>query len=351
MARHSPPLQKIAETTEFSPALFPDGTTGVHPRMLRPSPFSPLLTAMFLTAATAISAQIHPPGPLPRLLEALRCHPDLSYAANGNSRQQLDLYLPRSPAGHGPLPLLLFFHGGAFLGGDRKPEPEPGDPCGLRLLLSLAAGGDYAAASVGYRLSPEACWPAQIHDAKAAVRWLRGQAAIYRLDPDRIGVMGTSAGGHLAAILGTSGGEASLEGRLGSHLEAGSQVACVVDQYGPTDFLALHGADNHSPNTPAAKLIGGPLPQHPEATRGASPLAYVRPGNPPFLILHGTADPVVPFRQSELLHEALLQAGVDATLVPVHGGGHGGFSSPDLPLRITAFFDHHLRGKRVTARP
>lgn len=295
-----------------------------------------------------MSPQTHAPGIPP----GIRAEPDLPYADTAHPRQRLDLYLPESPQTT-PLPLVVFFHGGAFLWGNRKPESSPGDPCGLDLLLAMVADGDYAAASVGYRLSPDALWPAQIHDAKAAIRWLRANAADHGLDPGRIGVLGTSAGGHLAAMLGTSSGVASLEGNLGRHLHVSSRVTCVVDEYGPTDFLALHGPDNYAPDTPAAKLIGGPLPDHPEAVRSASPITYVNASSPPFLILHGTQDPVVSFAQSELLVAALRRAQADATFIPVAGGGHGGFPGAELAPRIRAFLDQHLRGLAapVSAEP
>lgn len=282
-----------------------------------------------------------------RIPAGIRSEPDLSYAANGNPRQRLDLYLPKSPKGLKPLPVVVFIHGGAFIWGDRKPEAGEGDPAGLNLMLSMVASGEYAGASIGYRLSNEAIWPAQIHDCKAAIRWLRGNAAKYKLDPNRIGVMGTSAGGHLSAMLGASAGVPAMEGELGKFLGVSSQVRCVVDEYGPTDFLALHGEHNRSPDTPAAKLIGGPVPDHLEAAQGASPMTYIGASTSPALLIHGTKDPVVNFTQSEMFYSALRKAGVDATLIPVTGGGHGNFSSPEVSERIRAFFDRHLRGKEI----
>ncbi len=286
-------------------------------------------------------AELREPGP--DAGDSLRAELDIPYADNENPRQRLDLYLPLTSKSERPLPLVVFIHGGAFLAGDRKPDPLPGDPCGIRLMLARVASGKYAGASVGYRLSPEATWPAQIQDCKAAIRWLRANARTYGIDPARIGVMGTSAGGHLAAVLGTSGGVAEMDGKLGSHLGESSRVACVVDEYGPTDFLELHGRDNRSPDTPAAKLIGGPLPDNLNATRSASPLTYVAPDNPPFLIIHGNKDGVVSIRQSERLVDELKKKGVDVTFVLVPDGGHGGFRAPEIPGRITAFFDRCLK--------
>lgn len=308
-----------------------------------------LAVVLILVACLPALAQDHKPGLIgPQGPETIRSELDLPYAATDSPRQRLDLYLPKSPRGKKPLPLVVFIHGGAFIWGDRKPERGAGDPSGLNLMLSMVASGEYAGASLGYRLSKEAIWPGQIHDCKAAIRWLRANAKKYHFDPDHIGVIGTSAGGHLAAMIGTSGGVTALEGKLGSHLDVSSRVACIVDQYGPTDFLALHGENNRSPDTPAAKLIGGPLPDNLEAARSASPITYIVANNPPFLIIHGTNDPVVNFTQSERFFSALQGAGVDATFIRVIGGGHGNFPTPEVPLRIRAFFDKHLRGKEVS---
>src|SRR6185437_7517091 len=165
-----------------------------------------------------------------------------------------------------------------------------------------------------YRLSGEATWPAQIHDCKAAIRWLRANAAKYGLDPDRIGVTGASAGGHLAAMLGLGGGVAALEGDVGPHTGVSSRVKCVVDQFGPSDLLAMadHSSriDHNAPDSPESKLIGGALQENKEKARAASPITYISRDDPPFLILHGTEDPLVPFNQSERLAEALKTVGV-----------------------------------------
>lgn len=304
------------------------------------------LLALAITCLVARPFPAHAQGSrLPSVSEAVRTEADLPYADTENPRQRLDFHAPKSQRRGKDLPLVVFIHGGAFLYGDRKPEPPPGDSGGVNLMLSMVASGDYVGASIGYRMSTEAQWPAQIHDCKAAIRWLRARARKLGIDPNRIGVMGTSAGGHLAALLGTSGQERALEGELGKHLKTSSEVTCVVDQYGPTDFLALHGEENRDPGTPAAKLFGGPVPDRRDAAREASPLTYAKAGGPPFLILHGTRDPIVSFNQSELLAAALEKAGSPVTFVHVINGGHGGFSSPEVPRRIVAFFDKHLRDR------
>ncbi len=210
----------------------------------------------------------------------------------------------------------------------------------------LVESGDYVGVSVGYRLSGESIWPAQIHDCKAAIRWLRANAKKYNLDPEKIGVTGTSAGGHLVAMLGTSGDVPDLEGKLGDHLKESSRVQCVVDQFGPTELLTMGGRHNNA-NSPESKLVGGAIQENKKAAQNASPTSYVSKDDPPFLFIHGTKDPAVPFNQSERLQEALKKADLESVLVPVTGGGHGGFPRDEVAERMRQFFDKHLRGKDI----
>ena len=239
--------------------------------------------------------------------------------------------------------MVVNIHGGAFKMGDKAMGAED--------LAALVAGGEYAGVSINYRLSGEAIWPAQIHDCKAAIRWVRANAAKYHFDPDRIGVIGSSAGGHLAAMLGTSGGVNALEGDLGPFGETSSEVRCVVNLFGPSDFLAMGQypsvIKHDAPDSPESELIGGALQAHKEAARAASPITYVSRDDPPFLIIHGSEDPLVPFNQSERLAKALKEAGVDCAFVKVVGAGHGRFATPEVPRRFHQFFDKHLRDTPV----
>ncbi|MFQ5610410.1 MAG: alpha/beta hydrolase fold domain-containing protein, partial [Woeseiaceae bacterium] len=268
----------------------------------------------------------------------------MPYAASENPRQRLDLLLPKKPNTDKPLPLIAFIHGGGWRGGDKRR--------GLSRVVEFVESGDYAGVSIGYRLTDEAIWPAQIHDCKAAIRWIRANAKKYRLDPDRIGVMGTSAGGHLVAMLGTSDGVKELEGDLGNHKGISSRVACVVDLFGPTELLAMSQfpgrMDPDAPNSAESRLVGGPLQQNKEIARSASATSYVSADDAPFLFIHGTKDPVVPLNQSERLHTALRRAKVEALFIKMDGGGHGGFHSSSLQKRIRLFYDKHLRGQDVT---
>jgi acetyl esterase/lipase len=270
--------------------------------------------------------------------DTVKVEKNIPYAATKDPRQSLDMYLPKSPKSDKPLPVVVNIHGGAFRMGDKN--------MGVREIVALVASGDYAAVSINYRLSGQAIWPAQIHDCKAAIRWVRASAQKYNFDPENIGVIGGSAGGHLVAMLGTSGGALALEGNVGPYKGTSSKVKCVVDQFGPSDLLAM-GGSHDSPESPESQLIGGAVQENKETAREASPITYVTRDDPPFLILHGTADPLVPFNQSERLSRTLKEAGVDCLFVPVTGAGHGGFRSPEIPKRIRQFFDKNLRGQSV----
>lgn len=267
----------------------------------------------------------------------MRIVADIPYADTKNPRHQLDLYLPAKPRDEKPLPVVIFFHG-TFQNADKK--------AGRIFAPEIVSGGRFAMASVGYRLGDEVQWPAQIHDAKAAVRWLRANAAKHNLNPDRIAAMGTSAGGHLATILGVTDKVAGLEGTIGEHLKVSSRVTCVVDMFGATDLLAL------SPNTrgrgsPYGKLLGGPIAEKLDLAKEASPITYVTRQASPILIIHGTVDQTVPFAQSEAFVAAMKKAKAEAWLIPVTDGRHGNFQGPEMMRRVMIFFDKYLRDADV----
>ena len=276
-----------------------------------------------------------PSGPFPnaQLPDNTVVHRDLAYVPAGHERQKLDLYLPKSNV---PLPLIINIHGGAF----RMGSKEMGVPTEY-----LSRG--YAVASLNYRLSQHAVFPAQLEDCKAAVRWLRANAPKYGLDPHRFAAMGSSAGGHLAAMLGTAGDVSEFD--LGSNLDLSSAVQAVVDHFGPTDFLQMddHRLPNgqmHDPaDSPESQLVGGPIQENKEKTARANPITYVTRDDPPFLICHGDADPLVPHHQSELLVAALERAGVPVTFYTVKGGGHGRFNDPKVAELTREFLATHLK--------
>ncbi len=269
-------------------------------------------------------------------------HADLPYAGTENPRQRLDLLLPKKPAGTKPLPMLAFVHGGGWRNGDKSR--------GIGQVARFAESGRFAAASIGYRLSGEAKWPAQIHDCKAAIRWLKAHAKEYGFDPERICVFGTSAGGHLVAMLGVSGDVAKLEGELGAHGDQSSRVAAVIDFFGPTSFLTMNDfpsrIDHNAKNSPESLLIGGPVQERKEQSLAAAPVSYVSADDAPVLIMHGTKDPLVPFDQSTTFHAALTKAKVAAVLVPVTDGEHG-FRGAAINERVDRFLEKYLFGKDV----
>jgi len=238
---------------------------------------------------------------------------DVVYAKAGDFELLLDIAYhqkttPRRPA-------IVQIHGGGWRSGSKN----------YRTALMYAQMG-YVGVSFNYRLSGDAPFPAGVHDCKAAIRWLRANAAKYGVDPNRIGAIGGSAGGHLVALLATSGGDAYLEGDLGN-LEYSSRVQCVIDQWGPTDFLRMDdvpGTIHHlGPESPESLWIGGQITEHKDLVRKANPFTYVDPKDPPVLIIHGEEDHTVIIGQSELLYEALKTAGVETKLVRVKNGGHG----------------------------
>ena len=216
----------------------------------------------------------------------------------------------------------------------------------------------YASASIEYRFSQKAVFPAQIEDCQAAIRWLRANSKKYNFDPEHIGVWGDSAGGHLVALVGTSGGKNAFP-KIGENQEQSDRVQAVCDWYGPTDFMAVvqQAADDKNAKTifnfnhgdPYSQLIGGKLGEDRAKCEAVSPVTYVSKENPPFLIMHGTKDALVPLAQSEELLAALQKAGVDALLQKFPGAGHGGpeFGLPAVQELIRKFFDKHLKGEDV----
>lgn len=253
---------------------------------------------------------------------------DLVFSKPGGKAMLLDLYRPEKA--EGPLPVVVWIFGGAFRTGSK--EGQAGTATWL-------ATKGYAVAAINYRLSGEVKFPAQVEDCKAAVAWLRLNAAGYGLDGGRIGAWGASSGGYLATMLGVWGDP--------EH----KRVQAVVDFFGPSDFLKMDGAAppggmKHDPaDSPESQLIGGPIQENKDKVARANPITYVTKEAAPFLIVHGDRDPLVPVNQSELLFEALKQAGANATFYKIVGAGHGGaaFSTPMVRAMVLAFLDQHLK--------
>ena len=289
----------------------------------------------------AAAVRMRKPGRTPVLPASVRMLGNIDYAGTGNPRQKLDLYLPTNRATDKPMPVIVFIHGGAWREGDKAG--------GASHVIPFVAGGRYAGVSIAYRLTGEARWPAQIHDCKAAIRWLKAHAKEHGLDPGRIAVWGSSAGGHLVAMLGVTGDEASLEGTVGGNNDQSSMVRCVVDFFGPTELLTMgeqSGSNAHNAaDSPESILVGGAIQQHQAVAKIASPIEHVGPGDAPHLVIHGTADPIVPFAQSAIFKKRLADAGVPAVMITVQDAGHGQGFGPTINRIVADYLGQELLGQ------
>ena len=290
-----------------------------------------------ISLAEFVQADLDPAGsgrmPIPDNVKIIT---DVPYAATNDPRQQLDIYLPKKASVKGPLPVIAYVHGGGWSSG--------GKIMARAQVMSHVNSGRYAAVSIGYRLSWQATWPAQIDDVKAGIRWIRANASKYGFDPKRICAMGPSAGGHLVAQLGVTNGDAVAEGKVGKNLGQSSKVQCVIDLFGPTDLRNTEVAGVGGGASAAVALLGGKAADKPQLAADASPVTHVDKTDPPFLILHGTKDPVVNFQQSVDLEQALRQAGVPVILLPVEGGGHGDFGAAigQVDVIVRAFLEKNF---------
>jgi acetyl esterase/lipase len=280
----------------------------------------------------------------------VRVDKNLIFATVKGRSLVLDLYRPEKM--DRALPVVVWIFGGAFRIDNRVAQEHA---------ATWLTQHGFAVAVISYRLSGEAIFPGQVHDCKAAVRWLRANAAAYNLDAEHIGAWGPSSGGYLSAMLGITGGVKALEGALGN-IKQSSRVQAVVDFYGPSDFLKMDearlpdGQWHYPADSPESQLLGAPIQQVPERVREANPITYVDGSAPPFLIIHGTEDLNVPVNQSEILFAALKEAGVDATFFKFVGAGHGGpefwgsgvqgvrlSPVPVVQAMVLAFFNQHLK--------
>ena len=292
------------------------------------------------------AVQIQPPPAYTKHIR--RRYLDIPYA-NLSLSQKLDIYLPDE--GEGPFPVILSLHGGAFMGCDKA------DMQVLPMLEGLKRG--YAVVASNYRLSWEATFPALVHDVKAAVRWVRGNAKWFYLDPERIAAWGGSAGGYLSTMLGVSDGISELEDLSLGNPDQPSNVQAVVDWFGPTNFLKMDeqlttsglapidGTEHSGENSPESWLLGGKITDIPERVKEANPETYIRENAVPFLIQHGVVDPVVPVQQSIGLAESLKQVcGDDRVVLELFEGFEHGdrrFESPVNVKRVLDFLDAHLK--------
>ncbi|WP_395744165.1 alpha/beta hydrolase fold domain-containing protein [Prosthecobacter sp.] len=255
----------------------------------------------------------------------------IEFANPDNQHLQVNLAQPKNA--RGPFPAVVCIHGGGFRAGKREGYDK--------LLLTLAQHG-YVAITVTYRLAPAHPFPAAVHDCKAAVRWLRANAAQYHVDPARIGAMGGSAGGHLAQFLGVTAGVPQFEGA--GHLDQSSAVSCVVNFYGPSDFTKSYDKSVDAKEV-LPLFLSGDLTTRRKEHIIASPLYWVTPNAAPTLCLHGTADEYVAYEQATWIVDKLKAATVEAELVGFEGAGHGlkGVPPEKTEQLMLAFFDRHLK--------
>ena len=295
-------------------------------------PMKPFAFFLFSTALLAgAAAQAQQASEPPQAPPGVHVFKNLAYVPGGHERQKLDLYVPVD--GEGPFPLIVWIHGGAWKYGSKE-----------GCIPSPWALKGYVVASINYRLSQHARFPAQIEDCMAAVRWLRAHAKAYKIDRDHVIAWGDSAGGHLASLLGTAGDAAEWE--PGPPAES-SRVQAVIDWYGRADLTRVC-TDPAMAEHSVAHLLGGSGQGVYDVARKASPIAHVSKDDPPFLIMHGDVDSTVPVQQSEAFAEALKKADVPVILVVLKGVGHGGdaFMKPDQVRIIDAFLKDQLRRRK-----
>jgi len=272
---------------------------------------------------------------------------DVNYAGDNQSYHNLDIYLPAE--GNGPFPVIVYIYGSAWMS-------NSGKGADMTTVGAALLDAGYAVVTPNHRSSSDAIFPAQINDIKAVVRFVRGTASTYNFDTSFIGISGSSSGGHLASLTGTSVGvetytvgsaSADIEGSVGNYTEYSSSVDAVVDWFGPTDLKVISscpngdGYDHDGDNSPGSMIIGAPITQNPDKADLLNPITYVDPTDPPFLEFHGTVDKVVPYCQSELLDAALDAAGVPSEYISVPGGDHGGgvTQSPANLATMVSFFN------------
>ena len=283
-----------------------------------------LLAVFVFGATTARAAELKVP-------ETVAFERDIEYANPQDTHLQLDMARPKE--GQGPFPAIVCIHGGGFRAGTRDGYDKT--------CLMLAEHG-YVAVTITYRLAPAHQFPAAVLDCKAAVRWLRANAAKYRIDPARIGAMGGSAGGHLAQFLGVTAGVKEFEGE--GNLEQSSAVSCVVNYYGPEDFTKSYGK-----SVDAAEVLplffGGNLDTKRREHIVGSPLYWVTPDAAATLLIHGTKDDHVDYEQATLMLDRLKAAMVECDLLTLDGAGHGfkGDFAKKAEDAMLAWFDKHLK--------
>ncbi len=293
------------------------------------SPAKRLLTGLLIVLTMTSSLRAQAPAQVP---DTVIVEKGIEYANPDDQHLQLNLARPKT--GDGPFPAIVCIHGGGFRAGKR--ESYDG------LIVRLAEQG-YVAITVTYRLAPKYQFPAAVHDTKAAVRWVRANAAKYKIDPSRIGTTGGSAGGHLAQFLGVTAGVKEFEGDGGNQAES-SAVACVVNVYGPSDFTKSYGKSVDAAEV-LPLFLGGNLEKARKLHLKASPLYWVTPVAAPTLCIHGTLDKYVAHEQAVWLVDKMNAAGAEAELLTLEGAGHGfkGKDAETADKALMVYFNKKLK--------
>jgi len=272
---------------------------------------------------------------------------NVNYADDTLVSHRMDIYLPKVSKPH--YPAVMIVYGSAFFGNNMKQDA-------YKALGAPLLNSGFAVVTVNHRSSRDAIFPAQIQDIKAAVRFIRANGHNFQIDPSFIGITGYSSGGHLSAMMGTSGfirlmtinsKTAQIEGQVGNYTAYSSSVNAVVDWFGPTDFQSMDSCGStmvhDAPDSPESILIGAPIQDNDDLCALANPISYIDPDDPPFLILHGDADPLVPYCQSEMLYQGLQEAGVSSQYVLVPQAAHGpGLFKEEYFRMMTDFFQRWL---------
>ena len=270
---------------------------------------------------------------VPYTFAAEPTHRDIEYARVGDVSLKLDLFLPKQAKP----PLIVYIHGGAWRSGSKSDVP----------IVKLLDYG-FAIASVDYRLSTQAVFPAQVHDIKAAIRFLRASSEQLHIDTKHITIIGSSAGGHLAALVGVTNGDKELEGRVGDHLDQSSEVQCIVSLYGASNLqtiLSQSTDDGLKMRVPALQLLlGGQPSDQPELAKLASPVAHLDKQDPPLLLIHGDADPQMPPQQSQEFAQAYEALELPVQYITLAGGKHAGaefYDAERTTIMATFLKAHH----------
>ncbi len=282
-----------------------------------------------------------PPPPVPAGVKAVR---DVEFTQTPQGPLKLDIYIPETLP-EKPLPVLIHFFGGGWIMGNKNQ---------IRFYdgQNYALHG-FAVISIDYRLSDVAKFPAQLHDCKAAIRWVRKHAGQYHFDPHHIGVFGGSAGGYMSSMIGVTGSIEELEGVLPpDDAQYAGPVQAVVPFIGPSDMSQMDaqrlrfGRRYDREKSMVTDFLGGVISDVPELVQKANPISYIKPGMPPFLIIHGDKDKIVPVGQSQILHEALVASEVESELLIVEGAGHGSmkaYRNEKIFEKVKGFFNRHLK--------